>query len=106
MIVQTLRAQGYEVFEAPNGEEALRFAYATPQIIHALVTDVIMPEIGGPELAEQLCAVRPDLKVLFTSGYTEGINSSGKKLPKDAAFLQKPYMPEKLVIKVREVLDG
>ena len=106
MVVQTLRSQGYDVLEASNGDEALRLTRVVPQTIHALVTDVIMPGVGGSELAEQICAARPDIKVLFTSGYTEGINNSGKKLPQDAAFLQKPYMPDTLATKVREVLDS
>ena len=106
MVVQTLRAQGYDILESSDGDEALRLSSTVSQTIHALVTDVIMPGIGGPELAERLCAIRPDIKVLFTSGYTDGVNCSGKKLPEDAAFLQKPYMPDTLAKKVREVLDS
>lgn len=106
MVGLTLREQGYEVLEAINGEEALQLSSNGSQMIHALVTDVVMPGINGPELAEQICVARPNLKVLFTSGYSEGINFRGKGVPANAAFLQKPYKPDALARKVREVLDS
>ncbi len=93
------------MLEAVNGDEALRLSLNGSQMIHALVTDVIMPGICGPELAEQLCVARPDIKVLFTSGYPEGINVPRKNIPQNAAFLQKPYRPDALARKIRDVLD-
>lgn len=106
LAAQSLRQQGYIVLEAADGLEALELAQSQPKKeIHLLLTDMIMPRLGGANLAEQLRAVRPQLKVLFMSGYTDStIIRYG--LPKTgSAFLQKPFSPRRLVQKVREVLD-
>jgi PAS domain S-box-containing protein len=101
---RVLRRQGYTVIEAANGEEALRVA-RDHEKIHLLLTDVVMPRMGGPLLAEKLHALRSDLRVLFTSGYTDDaiIRHGARDSP--LAFLQKPYTPGVLARKVREVLD-
>ncbi|GIK40997.1 MAG: hypothetical protein BroJett011_48300 [Chloroflexota bacterium] len=106
LAAQSLRQQGYTVLEAADGLEALELAQSQPQNeIHLLLTDMIMPRLGGANLAEQLRAARPQLKVLFMSGYTDstiiryGLPQTG------SAFLQKPFSPRRLVQKVREVLD-
>jgi two-component system cell cycle sensor histidine kinase/response regulator CckA len=102
---RSLADQGYRVLEAVNGAEALRLASSYEGPIHLLLTDVVMPEMGGRALAEALGATRPDMALLFVSGYTEdaviqhGIQESG--LP----FLQKPFTPSSLLGMVREVLD-
>lgn len=89
-----------------RGSEALDLAKSHSDPIHLLLTDVVMPEFSGRELAEQLESLRPDMKVLYMSGYTDdtvlqhGIQE--EKMP----FLQKPFVPDTLVLKVREVLDG
>jgi PAS domain S-box-containing protein len=106
LAAQSLRQQGYTVLEAADGLEALDLAQSQPKReIHLLLTDMIMPRLGGANLAEQLRAVRPQIKVLFMSGYTDStIIRYG--LPKTgSAFLQKPFSPQRLVQKVREVLD-
>jgi two-component system cell cycle sensor histidine kinase/response regulator CckA len=102
-----LTAHGYIVWHVSNGEEALRCAREHPwDKIHLLLTDVVMPQIGGKELFEKLRIERPNLKVLFTSGYIEktitqhGLN--GASMP----LLQKPFSPKALVEKVRDILDG
>lgn len=106
LAAQSLRQQGYTVLEATDGLEALELAQSQPQNeIHLLLTDMIMPRLGGANLAEQLRATRPQLKVLFMSGYTDstiiryGLPQTG------SAFLQKPFSPRRLIRKVREVLD-
>jgi two-component system cell cycle sensor histidine kinase/response regulator CckA len=100
-----LRWYGYRVMEAAHGVEALRLFGDHVDEIDLLVTDVVMPQMGGRELAERLMALRPDLKVLYTSGYTQdGIVHQGVLDP-GVAFLPKPYDPSTLARKVRAVLD-
>ncbi len=96
---------GYDVIEAPNGEEGLRLARAHQGHIELLISDVVMPHLGGRALAEQLTAIRPSCKVLFLSGYArDAINRRGE-LEMQHAFLQKPFTPAALAHKVRAVLD-
>ncbi|HEX4932006.1 MAG TPA: response regulator, partial [Gemmatimonadaceae bacterium] len=104
--VRALRAQGFTVLEAYDGVHALEVARAHPGEIHLLVTDVVMPRLGGKELAAQLVAERPSLKVLFASGYTRNAIVHQGVLKEGIHFLQKPYVPATLTKKVREVLDG
>ena len=101
-----LRDAGYTVFEATNGLDALHLAEqnsSTP--IQLLLTDVIMPQMGGKELAEQLKLVRPDTKVLFMSGYTDDALTHHGVLEPGVALLEKPFTPTRLAAKVREVLE-
>jgi len=106
MVATVLRNQGYMVLEASNGEEALRMVQKHGgEGIELLLTDVVMPQMGGPELAEQLRATHPGIKVLFTSGYVGDSVSEHGNLPTGTEFLAKPYMPDALAVKVREVLD-
>jgi signal transduction histidine kinase/ActR/RegA family two-component response regulator len=106
LIVDVLTARGYQVLEATRGEEAMRLCKAHSGTIDMAVVDVVMPEINGPDLVRQLIPLRPKMRVLYISGYTDeaivhhGIPESG------AAFLQKPFLPDALARKVREVLDG
>ena len=102
---QVLRHAGYTVLEACHGEEALRLSERHPGTIHLLVTDMVMPHLGGSELARRLTAARPDAKVLFMSGYTDDAVVRQAALTADVAFLQKPFTPHNLVEKVRKVLD-
>jgi signal transduction histidine kinase len=105
LIVDVLTARGYRVLEATRGEEALRLSKTHSGQIDLMVVDVVMPEISGPELVRQIVPTRPGTHVLYISGYTDeaivhhGIPESG------AAFLQKPFLPDALARKVREVLD-
>lgn len=96
---------GYRVLAAGNGREALAVAREHGGAIDLLVTDVIMPELGGRRLAEQLGPLHPDMKVLFLSGYTDDAVFRHGVLLEQTNFLQKPFSPAVLARKVREVLD-
>jgi len=103
---RVLRGQGFKVLDAANGEEALRVVreHAGARI-ELLLTDVVMPRMGGRELADRLKATYPELKILFTSGYTDKANTHFGTLEPGMAFLQKPFTPEALIHQVREILD-
>lgn len=101
-----LAAQGYQVLEARHGEDALLVCEQHPGPIHLLLTDVVMPEMGGPELAERLAPFRREMKVLYMSGYTDDAIVHHGVLTSGAAYLQKPFTPEALARKVWEVLRG
>jgi CheY-like chemotaxis protein len=106
LAVRVLRNQGYRVLEAANGEEALSVAGEhAGEKIHLLLTDVVMPQMGGKELADRLKALRPEIKVVFTSGYTDEAIVRHGVLEPGTDFLQKPFSPASLAQKVREVLD-
>jgi len=101
-----LKQQGYRVLEAANGEEALRLVRETAgERIHLLLTDVVLPQMSGKELADQLKIFRPDLKVLYTSGYTDFAVVHHGVLNSGTHFLQKPFSLKTLSQKVREALD-
>ena len=104
LVQVTLSARGYKVLEAANGEAALQMAVAEPGPIEILVTDVMMPGMGGRELAKRLCIMRPDMRVLYLSGYTEDAVAAPGGLGPGTAFLQKPFTLQSLAKKVREVL--
>ena len=101
---EILTRSGYRVIAAANGAEALEKAREYGRAIDLLVTDVIMPEMGGIELAQKLSAVRPGTAVIFTSGFSE-YGAGGNGFPQDAVKLPKPYSPEVLLRAVRNVLD-
>ena len=106
MVSLVLRQQGYTVLESTNGAEALRIAEErASEELHLLLTDVVMPLMGGRELAERLRRRRPDTRVLFTSGYTDDADVRRDPLQSGADFIAKPFTPESLALKVREVLD-
>jgi YesN/AraC family two-component response regulator len=101
-----LKQQGYRVLEAANGEEALRLAQDTDgERIHLLLTDVVLPQMSGKELADQFKSSRPDLKVLYMSGYTDFAVVHQGVLNPGTHFLQKPFSLETLSQKIREALD-
>jgi PAS domain S-box-containing protein len=103
---QILKRHGYTVLEAPDGKSALDQATGHDGPIHLLIADVIMPEMSGRQLAERLKERRPELKVLFVSGYTDDAIIRHGTLEPGIAFLQKPLSPESLARKVRVILDS
>jgi CheY-like chemotaxis protein len=105
LTARILTSQGYRVLEASDGVEALRVADRHRGTLDLLTTDIVMPSMGGHDLANELSARRPGLKVLFVSGYTDDAVGRGELQPGDA-FLQKPIDPKVLARKVRQMLDG
>ena len=100
-----LEHAGYHVLEVTRGAEAISLYLNSPQSIDLLLTDVVMPETSGKEIAERLTECRPKLKVLFMSGYTDEAIVHHGVLDSNVEFLQKPFTPSDLTRKVREVLD-
>jgi two-component system, cell cycle sensor histidine kinase and response regulator CckA len=106
MAGEYLESVGYHVLIAASGNEALERAKDFGGTIHLLLTDVVMPELNGPELAKQITSLRPGIKVLFTSGYaSESLANRGSFDPA-VAFIQKPYRPKALARRIREILDA
>ena len=103
---RVLEGRGYAVLAARNGAEALEIVARHPTRIHLMITDVVMPGMNGRELAELACARRRDLKVLYVSGYTGEAVLQHRLLEAGVAFLQKPFTPDALARKTREVLDN
>jgi PAS domain S-box-containing protein len=102
---EVLRRHGYVVLEARHGVDALRVAERHGDEIHLLIADVVMPHMSGRELAERLATVRPAMKILFMSGYSDHALVHDDVTP-NAAFLQKPFTPEVLARRVRRILDA
>jgi len=101
-----LERHGYSVLVADSPSDALRLSDQYANVIQLMVTDVVMPQLGGAQLAQRLLAKRPLLKVLYVSGYTDGSIESYGVLQQGSAFLQKPFTSELLTRKVRDVLDS
>jgi two-component system, cell cycle sensor histidine kinase and response regulator CckA len=102
---RALESFGYRVLEASNGPAALEIAAAHPTGMALLVTDVVMPQMSGPEVADALAKTHPDLRVLFVSGYIDDAIVRHGVVEGAHSFLQKPYLPATLATKVREILD-
>jgi two-component system cell cycle sensor histidine kinase/response regulator CckA len=104
LIHTVLTEHGYEVIPARDPQHAIDVAFSDKREIHMLLTDVVMPGMSGRELATNVTARRPGIRVLFMSGYTDNVITTGGMLEKGIAFLQKPFSPTTLARKVREVL--
>jgi two-component system, cell cycle sensor histidine kinase and response regulator CckA len=98
-----LKSAGYEVLQAGNGAEALALAETSKHYVHALVTDLVMPRMRGPELAQRLKALQPQIRVIYVSGYLDYQRSENEFL-EDALFIQKPFTQSSLVARMAELL--
>ncbi len=103
---QFLEKQGYRVIEAADGAVAMQIAVAHEGVIHLLLTDVIMPGMNGRELAQRVAEIRPNVKILYMSGYTENVIGRNGTLDAGIRLLAKPFTLRELNAKVREVLDS
>jgi len=106
MVQEFLESHGYTVLRAADGLEALGICEQYGEPIHLLVTDVVMPRMGGRELAERVAQIRPELPILYISGYTDDAAVRHGAADRKAAFLSKPFSLQSLSGKVREVLDA
>jgi PAS domain S-box-containing protein len=106
VINEMLRKQGYRVLTASGGHQALELARKLEGRLHLLISDIMMPGMGGRELAEHVRRSRPGLKVLYVSGYTDGAIANEEELEPETDFLHKPFTPDQLAAKVRQVLEG
>jgi CheY-like chemotaxis protein len=104
--VTALKTFGYRVLEAPDGQEALRLALNLHEPIHILVTDVIMPRLGGHDLARRVREVRPEMRVLFASGYAHDAIAHDGVLEPGIHLLSKPFSPQALALRVRDLLQA
>ncbi len=106
LICSILQEAGYTVYAAHNGQEALQIASNADAKIHVLLTDVVMPGMAGPQLAGQLLTSRPDLRVLYMSGYADDVVIHRGVLSSGAALIQKPFSRKALLKRIRELLDA
>ena len=105
MVREFLERKGYVVVAANNGNDALQVAQRYKGAIHLLLTDVVMPQVGGPELAQQIKSMRPRIKILFTSGFPDHAAINENFTDQSAAILQKPYPLNTLASRIRQMLD-
>jgi response regulator RpfG family c-di-GMP phosphodiesterase len=103
---EVLEANGYTVLEAQDTAHAIRLCNEHPGTIHLLLTDVVMPQMSGRDLAVQLAPIRPKMKVLYASGYADSAISQHGVIAPGTAFLPKPLTPGSLTYTVRAVLDA
>jgi CheY-like chemotaxis protein len=106
MTTEILRETGYKVLEAKHADEALTLAAGYHGEIHLLLTDVVMPLMSGRDLADQLTPLRPEMKVLYMSGYTDEAIVHHGVLEAGTAFIGKPFSISALTRKLREILDA
>jgi CheY-like chemotaxis protein len=104
-VCESLQLRGYTVLKARHGKEALMICRRHEGPIHLLVTDVVMPQMTGPELAQRLATLRPQMRVLYISGYTSDALNQRNTMEPGTAFLQKPFTPDTLARQVRAMLD-
>jgi CheY-like chemotaxis protein len=106
LLKDTLECSGYTVIAASFGEEAIELSATHPTAIDLLLTDVVMPGLGGREVAEKIQQQRPAIKVLFMSGYTDDLVLAHGVAQGNAAFIEKPFAAPKLLGRIRKVLSG
>jgi CheY-like chemotaxis protein len=104
LLRELLEASGYTVLEAGHGVEAIAVAREHPGTIHLLLTDLVMPQMTGRELSERLLSLRPEIEVLFMSGYAAG-GPPQHEIPSGAAYIEKPFTADSLAGAIRALLD-
>jgi CheY-like chemotaxis protein len=104
-VYESLRMRGYIVLNARHGKEAVMICRRHAGPIHLLLTDVIMPQMTGPELVQRVLPLHPEMHVLYVSGYTDDALHQRNLMEPGTAFLQKPFTPDALARQVRAVLD-
>ena len=104
MVAAVLEQYGYNVIEAENGSVAMKRCEQEDKI-HLMIADVVMPVISGPDLVRQIITIQPEMKVLYISGYTDDAIVHHGVLDENTPFLQKPFTPQKLALKVQELLE-
>jgi two-component system, cell cycle sensor histidine kinase and response regulator CckA len=100
-----LESADYTILTADNGNDALQVCNDHQGEIHLVLTDVVMPRMNGRELAERMAKIRPEVKILYTSGYTDDIILHHGVLEEGVQFISKPFSSSNLIRKVRELLD-
>ena len=105
LVCEILTSNGYHILEAAGGKAALAVCDTHPEPIHMLLTDVVMPKMSGRELRDQVIKLHPDIKVLFMSGYTDDAIAHRGVFDSHNEFIEKPFTPDSLARKVREVLE-
>jgi len=105
VLVRTLENKGYHVLEARNGLEAVQKSWDYPDPIHLLLTDTVMPKMNGKELSEELKKSRPDMKVIFISGYPREVLSQQGIVDPHIHLIQKPFELDHLAEQIRKILD-
>jgi response regulator RpfG family c-di-GMP phosphodiesterase len=103
---ETLKTSGYRVLEAASGSAARQICEQNKEVIHLLLTDLVMPEMSGREVVNQLLPLHPEMRVLYMSGYAENAIVHHGVLDEGISFIPKPFGPQALALKVREVLDS
>jgi len=106
MILEVLEQHGYRVLQAGHGEQALEVLREHKQAVDLLLTDVVMPRLGGQDLANEVRLLHPGIRVIYMSGYTDGAISRAGILGEGVTLLEKPFTSERLTRGVREALDG
>ncbi|MGH9358122.1 MAG: PAS domain S-box protein [Terriglobia bacterium] len=106
LLRRALRSKGYRILEAKNGEEALAVCANWRQPIHLALTDVVMPQMNGRELARRIASLHPETKVLYMTGYAGNRIGSAEVLEEDAQFIQKPFSADAIADKIRTILDA
>lgn len=105
-VVKALQNLGYRVLSPLTVTEVVNFAAGYSERIDLLMTDVVMPGVTGPELADRLHGLHPEMKILFTSGYTHNVIAHHGIVEEDLNFIAKPYTIQELAAKIREVLTS
>jgi CheY-like chemotaxis protein len=106
LLSESLASRGYRVMQASRGDDALSLARTHSGPIHLLIADLVMPRMSGRELAQSLSEIHGETRVLFISGYTQDVEIHREIAESEAAFLQKPFTPDALARRVRELLDS